>query len=55
MAGYIINPVSNLKVFANINYRNFDPTVETNITRRVNTTWFNIGIRTDLFNWYNDF
>lgn len=55
MAGYIINPVSNLRVFTNINYRNFDPTVETNITRRVNTTWFNVGIRTDLFNWYNDF
>ena len=55
LAGYIINPVSNLRVFANINYRNFDPTVESNITRRVNTTWFNFGIRTDLFNWYNDF
>ena len=55
MAGYVINPVSNLKVFANINYRNFDPTVETNITNRTNTTWINFGIRTDLFNWYNDF
>jgi len=55
MTGYIINPVSNLRVFANINYRNFDPTVITNTTNRTNTTWFNLGIRTDLFNWYNDF
>ncbi|WP_295830001.1 gliding motility protein RemB [uncultured Winogradskyella sp.] len=55
MAGYIINPVSNLRLFANINYRNFDPTVITNTTNRTNTTWFNLGIRTDLFNWYNDF
>ena len=55
MAGYIINPVSNLRLFANINYRNFDPTVITNTTSRTNTTWFNLGIRTDLFNWYNDF
>ena len=55
MAGYVINPVSNLKVFTNINYRNFDPTVENNFTRRVNTTWFSVGIRSDLFNWYNDF
>ncbi|RNC84313.1 MAG: gliding motility protein RemB [Winogradskyella sp.] len=55
MAGYIINPVSNLRVFTNINYRNFDPTVETNITTRTNTTWISFGVRTDLFNWYNDF
>ena len=55
LAGYIVNPVTNLRVFANINYRNFDPMQETNITRRVNTTWFSLGIRTDLFNWYNDF
>lgn len=55
MAGYIINPVSNLKVFTNINYRNFDPTVETAITSRSNTTWISFGVRTDLFNWYNDF
>ncbi|MCC1483010.1 gliding motility protein RemB [Winogradskyella immobilis] len=54
-AGYIINPVSNLKIFTNISYRNFDPTEETNVTRRSNTVWFNIGLRTDLFNWYTDF
>jgi hypothetical protein len=54
-AGYIINPVSNLKIFTNISYRDFDPTVETNITKRSNTVWFNVGLRTDIFNWYNDF
>ena len=55
-AGYVINPVSNLKLFTNIVYRNFDPTQETSlISRRSNTVWFNIGLRTDLFNWYNDF
>ncbi|SHG68687.1 gliding motility protein RemB [Winogradskyella jejuensis] len=55
MAGYIINPVSNLKVFTNINYRNFDPTAETAFVNRTNTTWISFGVRTDLFNWYNDF
>ncbi|WP_411766743.1 gliding motility protein RemB [Winogradskyella sp. A3E31] len=54
-AGYILNPVTNLKLFTNISYRNFDPTVETNITKRSNTVWFSIGLRTDLFNWYYDF
>ncbi len=54
-AGYILNPISNLKLFTNISYRNFDPTLETATTVRSNTVWFNIGLRTDLFNWYNDF
>ncbi|WP_299222794.1 gliding motility protein RemB [uncultured Psychroserpens sp.] len=53
--GYIINPVSNLRLFTNISYRNFDPQAETASTLKSNTVWFNIGIRTDLFNWYNDF
>ena len=54
-AGYIINPVSNLKVFTNISYRNFNPEATTAATFKSSTTWFNIGLRTDLFNWYNDF
>jgi hypothetical protein len=53
--GYIINPVSNLKVFANISYRNFNPNATTATTFKNNTTWFNLGVRTDLFNWYYDF
>lgn len=28
-AGYLINPVTNLKLFANISYRNFDPEAKT--------------------------
>ncbi len=53
--GYIINPVSNLKLFTNISFRNFDPTTTTAQTLDSNTVWFNIGLRTDLFNWYTDF
>lgn len=53
-AGYIVNPTTNLKVFANISYRNFDPQVNTASTIKNNTTWFNLGIKTDLFNWYFD-
>jgi hypothetical protein len=54
-AGYIINPVSNLKLFTNISYRNFNPDATTENTFKSNTTWLSLGVRTDLFNWYNDF
>ncbi len=54
-AGYIINPVSNLKLFANISFRNFNPNATTTTVHKYNTTWFNLGLRTDLFNWYYDF
>ncbi|TGV00897.1 gliding motility protein RemB [Flavivirga rizhaonensis] len=54
-AGYLINPASNLKVFADISFRDFNPEAETTATFKSNTVWFNFGIRTDLFNWYFDF
>ncbi|GAA3646366.1 hypothetical protein GCM10022397_34070 [Flavivirga jejuensis] len=54
-AGYVINPASNLKVFADISFRDFDPEAETATTFKSNTVWFNFGVRTDLFNWYFDF
>jgi hypothetical protein len=54
-AGYIINPSSNLRLFTNISYRNFDPLQETTTTVRSNTVWFTFGVRTDLFNWHIDF
>lgn len=53
-AGYIINPASNLKVFANIIYRDFNPDAATELTFKSNTAWFSFGVRTDLFNWYFD-
>lgn len=53
--GYIVNPSSNLKVFGNVLVRNFDPTAETPTAVKNNTTWFSIGLRSDLFNWYFDY
>ena len=53
--GYLVNPASNLKVFGNVLFRNFDPTAETATTVQSNTTWFSIGLRSDLFNWYFDY
>ncbi|HSP41076.1 MAG TPA: hypothetical protein VLN46_06545 [Gillisia sp.] len=54
-AGYIVNPVTNLKVFAGVIYRNFDPLVNTRTNFSNNTVWLNLGIRTDVFNWYFDY
>ncbi|MDP5081966.1 MAG: gliding motility protein RemB [Winogradskyella sp.] len=54
-AGYLLNPETNLKLFTNIIYRDFNPEAITATTMDSNTLWFSIGVRTDLFNWYNDF
>ncbi|WP_426431570.1 gliding motility protein RemB [Winogradskyella sp. HB-48] len=54
-AGYLLNPETNLKLFTNIIYRDFNPQTITSTTTDSNTLWFSIGVRTDLFNWYNDF
>jgi hypothetical protein len=54
-AGFIINTASNLKLFADITFRNFNAESQTASTFKSNTVWFNLGLRTDLFNWYFDF
>ncbi|WP_452230966.1 gliding motility protein RemB [Lacinutrix sp. MEBiC02404] len=53
-AGYLINPATNLKIFADVSIRDFNPEAQTTTTFKNNTVWFNFGIRTDLFNWYFD-
>ncbi len=54
-AGYLLNPVTNLKLFGSFIYRNFNPTTETPTTIKDTTTWFSVGLRTDVFNWYFDY
>ena len=54
-AGYLINPATNLKVYASVIFRDFEPLENTEMVFDNNTTWVNFGIRTDLFNWYYDF
>ncbi|RMA65683.1 gliding motility protein RemB [Ulvibacter antarcticus] len=53
--GYVINPSTNLKAYASVIFRDFKPMENTKTVFENQTTWFNFGIRTDLFNWYNDF
>lgn len=54
-AGYIVNPLTNLKLFGSVIFRNFDPLVNTSETFSSNTVWLNVGLRTDIFNWYFDY
>jgi len=54
-AGYLINPATNLKIYGSIIFRDFKPLVNTEDVFENQTTWINFGLRTDLFNWYNDF
>jgi hypothetical protein len=53
--GYLINPMTNLKLFGSFIYRNFDPMQNTATTFKQSTTWFTIGLRSDVFNWYFDY
>lgn len=54
-SGYLVNPATNLKLFAYLSYRNFNPNATTETTFSNNTVWFSLGLRTDLFNWHFDF
>ena len=53
--GYLVNPATNLKLFGSFVYRNFKPTTETITIFKETTTWFSIGFRTDIFNFYFDY
>ncbi len=53
--GYVLNPATNFKVYGSLIYRDFEPIKDTETVFKNQTTWVNFGLRTDLFNWYNDF
>lgn len=60
--GYLVNPQTNLKVFGNIMYRSFSPKTDVYHLEpnpmsvfKETTTWFNVGLRADVFNWYFDY
>ncbi len=53
--GYLINPATNLKFYASAIYRNLSTTLPDPVNLEEQTVWFNLGFRTDLFNWYFDY
>lgn len=54
-AGYLVNPATNLKLYASFIYRNFDPMANTATVFKETTAWFSLGLRSDIFNWYFDY
>ena len=54
-AGYLVNPMTNMKLFGSFIYRNFDPNQNTATVFQESTIWFSFGIRSDVFNWYFDY
>ncbi|MFY0482746.1 gliding motility protein RemB [Flavobacterium sp. PLA-1-15] len=54
-AGYLINPATNLKLFGSLIYRSFSPEVDTPTVFKQDATWFTLGLRADIFNWYFDY
>ncbi|MDH3323155.1 MAG: gliding motility protein RemB [Flavobacteriaceae bacterium] len=53
--GYVLNPTTNLQLFGGFTYRNFAPGIDDSVASENNTTWFTIGLKSDIFNWYFDF
>ena len=53
--GYVVNPATNTKLFAGFTFRKFSPAQAITDTAMDNSTWFTIGLKADLFNWYFDF
>jgi hypothetical protein len=54
-ANYLLNPSNNLSLFAGFTYRRFSPESPTATFQKETNTWFTLGLRADLFNWYLDF
>ncbi|MEN8185727.1 MAG: gliding motility protein RemB [Bacteroidota bacterium] len=54
-AGWVLNPATNLQLFGGFTYRYADPLSSGNTISEDNTTWFTVGVKSNLFNWYFDF
>src|SRR5690606_380918 len=53
--GYLINPSTNLKVYASLIYRDYNPNAQTILTLKNSTMCLNFVIYTDIFNRYFDY
>ncbi|MEN8137056.1 MAG: gliding motility protein RemB [Bacteroidota bacterium] len=54
-SGYIVNPATNLKLFIDFTYRDFNVLNETEFLQNSKGSIISFGLRTDLFNTYYDF
>lgn len=54
-ARYLVNAANNTSLFASFTYRDFSSKTAASGFPEGTTTWFSLGIKADLFNWYLDF
>lgn len=52
---YLVNPSNDLSFFAGFTFRKFSPEAATATFGDETNTWFTVGLRADIFNWYLDF
>ena len=53
--GYLINPSTNLKLFGRFLVRSFNAEQPDDLFKNGTTTWFSLGLSSDLRRWYFDF
>ena len=53
--GYLINPASRLTAYVQLIARGISPQFDNAVVRDQNTVWFNLGLRTDIFDWNWDY
>ena len=53
--GYVVNPATNTKLFAGFTFRKFNQAQTITDATVDNSTWFTVGLKANLFNWYFDF
>lgn len=54
-ANYLLNPSNGLSLFTGFMFRKFSPNTSSATFKEDTTTWFTVGLRAELFNWYLDF
>ncbi len=52
--GWVLNPATDLQIFGGFIYRSFSPYQTSSNFNKDSTTWFTIGLKSNLFNWYFD-
>ncbi len=52
---YLLNPVTDMKLFARCMYRQLSPEIPTESFEKSETIWLSLGVKVDLFNWYLDY
>lgn len=53
--GFVVNPVLNMRIYTSLTYRDYVSSPENYYFDNGNTVWFQVGLKSNLFNWNIDF